>query len=348
MARPLIPSEAVRTGIERLKRSIGNRLLGLDQPIEELLIALMAEGHILLEDVPGVGKTALAQAFSEALGLSFQRIQCTPDLLPSDIVGGLVFHPGKTEFIVRKGPIFANLLLVDEINRALPRTQSALLEAMAEGRVTIDRETHLLPRPFMVIATQNPVESQGVFPLPEAQLDRFLLKTSLGYPSAANDIAILSAYFQPHQEDPDRRKTAETPVATAETGKTGETRENGETAPAQPELPALLNAAVAGVKASPEILGYISDVVRATRNRPDVVVGASPRAMIMLAKAARARAVLAGRDFIAPDDVKQVAAGVLFHRLIMTGPSGHVNENPGVFMDNLLQNVEVPIEGSVV
>ncbi len=339
MARPLIPVEAVRTGIERLKRSIGNRLLGLDQPIEELLTALMAEGHILLEDVPGVGKTALAQAFSEALGLSFQRIQCTPDLLPSDIVGGLVFHPGKTEFIIRKGPIFTNLLLVDEINRALPRTQSALLEAMAEGRVTIDRETHLLPRPFMVIATQNPVESQGVFPLPEAQLDRFLLKASLGYPSAANDVAILSAYFQPQQEDPERRKTSEAPDGAAETG---------ETTPAQPELPALLNTAVAGVKASPEILEYISDVVQATRNRPDVVVGASPRAMIMLAKAARARAVLAGRDFIAPDDVKQVAAGVLFHRLIMTDPSGHAGDNPGVFMDNLLQSVEVPIEGNVV
>lgn len=323
------PGEAAQELINQLQRQIGTKLFGLEQAVDELLMALMAGGHILLEDVPGVGKTALAKAFAGALGLTFQRIQCTPDLLPSDIVGGMVFHPGKSEFSLRKGPIFANILLVDELNRALPRTQSALLEAMAEGQVTIDRETQPLPVPFMVIATQNPLESVGVFPLPEAQLDRFLLKSNLGYPSPDHDIAILAldlgqsaATFLPH---------GPIPAPTLD----GKSFLNE------------LEAVMADVYVSPDMLSYIANVARATRNQPDVRVGASPRAMIMLARTAKAAAVLAGRRFVTPDDVQRVAARVLFHRIILSEATDEGGTDPRQWMNRVLLGVEVPIESGI-
>jgi len=335
---PVIQAQTI---IRRVKDLIGTRLFGLGGAVDELLIALMAHGHILLEDVPGVGKTALARAFAETLGLSFRRIQCTPDLLPADIVGGLVFHPQNAEFTFRQGPIFANLLLVDEINRALPRTQSALLEAMAEGQVTVDGQPYRLPKPFMVIATQNPVESQGVFPLPEAQLDRFLLKTSLGYPSPEDDLAILSLHLGLGADV--SRDVLTTPLSLDQDGDSAD--EVAGSAPKVPPWLALLDESVSRVTMSTDILQYISNLIRATRTRPDIVVGASPRAMILLAQAARAAAILSGRDFVSPDDVQHIATSVLFHRLILVGAADDSEIAPDTWMKSILKGVSVPIEG---
>ncbi len=324
MPQSVEPIVAAQSVIREIREKIATRLLGLSDAVDSLCIALMTRGHILLEDVPGVGKTELAKAFAAALGLSFRRIQCTPDLMPADIVGGMVFHPRQAEFVFRRGPIFAHVLLVDEINRALPRTQSALLEAMAEGQVTIDGTPQRLPQPFLVVATQNPLESQGVFPLPEAQLDRFLMKTCLGYPVAEDDMAILTLHLQrpPGQEagsseisgDPGRR----------------------------PAAISILDQAVASVRVSTDLLAYAAEIARATRTRPEVEVGASPRAMILLAQAARAQAVLAGRDFVIPDDVQKVAARVLFHRLLLTTASDEVD--PEAWIAELLRVVPVPLE----
>lgn len=336
------PIDSAHRVIDQLQTHTGAALFGLESSIEALLISLMAKGHILLEDVPGVGKTALAKAFSEALGLSFRRIQCTPDLLPADIVGGLIFHPKTGEFTLRKGPIFTNILLVDEINRALPRTQSALLEAMAEGQVTIDGETHPLPQPFLVIATQNPLESQGVFPLPEAQLDRFLIKTSLGYPSADDDVEILSAHLA--QPDEVQQLPHTGPVETQTQINDANSSDGQTTMVGELHTVSTLEDAVSTVQISRDVLVYISNVVRATRNHPDVAVGASPRAMIMLAKAAQAAALLKGRSFVTPDDVQRMAEPVLFHRLILFGSTEDSDLTPTDWMKHLLETVEVPIE----
>ncbi len=313
--------------IQWMKKSIGRTLFGLEKSVDELLIALLSRGHILLEDVPGVGKTALAKTFAQHLGLSFHRVQCTPDLLPADIVGGLIYHPGDSDFILRKGPIFANLILVDEINRALPRTQSALLEAMAEGQVTIDGKTHLLPTPFLVIATQNPIESQGVFPLPEAQLDRFLMKTSLGYPSEEHDVSLLRLHLNEDTAGPASAKGRDA---------TDLERAN--------QLLKLLDGAVDKVVIADDVLRYISQVIRATREHPDIEIGASPRAAILLAKAARSAAVVAGREFVTPDDVQRVAHLVLFHRLVFHGHISTLETDATQWTNSLLAQVEVPIE----
>lgn len=315
-----------------LQEALRTRLFGLDRTIEDLFIALMTRGHILLEDVPGVGKTTLAKAFAEALHLSFHRIQCTPDLLPADITGGLVFHPKEGDFFLRKGPIFTHLLLVDEINRALPRTQSALLEAMAENQVTIDGERHELSDPFLVIATENPIESQGVFPLPEAQVDRFLMKSSLGYPSAEDDLSILATYAQ---GDPGSPKSSAGAVASSPMEDPSD--EPGELIP-------LLSRAMASVHLSADLMQYLSQLTRATREHPEVLVGASPRAMIMLAQASRAAAVLQGRAFVTPDDVQRVATRVLFHRLVLLNPLDEGAASPEQWMQELFATVEVPIE----
>lgn len=316
--------------IHSIKRQIGQTMFGLENTIDDLLIALLSEGHILLEDVPGVGKTALAKAFAHQLGLSFHRIQCTPDLLPADIVGGLVFHPKDGEFVLRKGPVFANILLVDEINRALPRTQSALLEAMAEGQVTIDGETHALPDPFLVIATQNPIESQGVFPLPEAQLDRFLLKTSLGYPPADVDIRLLQTHLSGHTSD-------QSPSADGIPTLNRSTEGGGLAA---------LRQVVGKVVMDDDVLSYISHLVRATREHSEIEIGASPRAMILLAKAARSSAVLDGRNYVTPDDVQRVAKAVLFHRLVFQGHATSSELDGQTWIADLVRTVDVPIEAN--
>ncbi len=310
----------IRETLSSLRASIASELFGVERTIDELFVALFARGHILLEDVPGVGKTALAKTFASRLGLTFRRIQCTPDMLPADIVGGLVFNPKSAEFQLRKGPVFANLLLVDEINRALPRTQSALLEAMAEGQVTIDGETHRLPEPFMVIATQNPVESQGVFPLPEAQIDRFLLKTSLGYPTEEEDVQLL-----------ERHALSSRPSAEADVAPLSDV--------------SWLLMEVDRIRISRELLQYISRITHASRNHADVEVGASPRGMIMLTKASQAAALLAGRAYVTPDDVKRVAPVVLYHRLVFRNYDANTEHQPEEWITGILDGVVAPVDG---
>jgi len=304
---------------------IAEQLFGVDSAIDELFISLFAGGHILLEDVPGTGKTTLTKAFADVLGLSFARIQCTPDLLPADITGGLIYHPNSGEFQLRKGPIFAHILLVDEINRALPRTQSALLEAMAEGQVTIDGETHKLPQPFMVIATQNPLESQGVFPLPEAQLDRFLMKTSLGYPRKEDDLRILRFHL------------ADQPPMTT----------SFMSAALESQLGNLLTL-VSNVFIHEDILQYIVEIVRATREQPDVRIGASPRAMIMLARAARATALVRGRSYVTPDDVQFVCPTILLHRMVMQSFLESGSEQEKEWTKTLLESIPAPLEAGLL
>ncbi|HET7646625.1 MAG TPA: MoxR family ATPase [Candidatus Limnocylindria bacterium] len=274
-----------------LRTSVGRAVVGADEPLRLLIITLLAEGHALLEDVPGVGKTLLARAFARSLGLGFGRVQGTPDLLPTDVTGSSVLAEGAFRFI--PGPIFTNVLLVDEINRATPRTQSALLEAMQEGQVSVDGETRPLPAPFVVLATQNPVELEGTFALPEAQLDRFLVRIAVGYPEEDQERAIARRY----------REAAEPLEAIGPVADVA-------------ELPTL-RATVRGIRISDEVERYVVRLVRATREHPDLRLGASPRASVALYRAAQAAAFLEGRDFVLPDDVAALAEPVLTHRLLV-------------------------------
>jgi MoxR-like ATPase len=264
-----------------------------DGTLRDILVALLAEGHVLIEDYPGVGKTSLARALARSIRAAYARVQCTSDLLPADVVGTNVFNQREGRFEFRPGPVFANLVLVDEINRASPKTQSGLLECMQERQVTVDVHTHELARPFVVLATQNPVEYAGTYPLPESQLDRFMMRVSLGYPSAARELEILSAHAAGD------RVLALEPVATV------------------PEVLAAQDAAIR-VHASERLLRYVVAVLEQIRGDPRVELGASPRAGLMLLKAAKARAALGGRDHVLPDDVQELAAAVLAHRLLLT------------------------------
>jgi MoxR-like ATPase len=276
----------------RVSANVARAIVGNGPVVELLLAALLAEGHALLEDVPGTGKTTLARALALSIDCPFRRIQCTPDLLPTDVTGLSFFNQKLGEFQFRPGPVFAGVLLADEINRATPRTQSALLEAMQERTVTIDGETRPLPRPFIVLATQNPVELEGTFPLPEAQLDRFLMRLELGYPPVEDEVAILARY---ERADP----LAElAPVASAE-----------ETLACQ--------RAVRAVHVAEPVRRYTVELVRATRASDEVQLGASPRASLALHRAAQALAAIRGRDFVTPDNVKYLAAPVLAHRLML-------------------------------
>jgi MoxR-like ATPase len=261
--------------------------------LEMMMASVLAGGHILLEDFPGLGKTLVARSFAKVLGLDFKRIQFTPDLLPGDITGGYIFNRTSNQFELRKGPIFANIILADEINRASPKTQSALLEAMQEGQVTIEGETLLLPEPFLVLATQNPIEYEGTFPLPEAQLDRFMLKLAVGYPSIEEEKLILKRRRERKQDEVVLRD-----IATAET------------------VLAMRNA-VEDVHANADLENYIATLVHATRVDRRVAVGSSPRGSLAFLKIARANAAIEGRDFITPDDIKRYAISVLGHRVIL-------------------------------
>jgi len=260
--------------------------------IEQLIVAVLAEGHVLIEDLPGVGKTTLARALARSLGLEFARIQCTADLLPADVVGTSVFNQREGTFEFRPGPIFANVVLVDEINRASPKTQSGLLECMQERRVTVDVHTHELARPFLVLATQNPIEYEGTYPLPEAQVDRFMVRLSLGYPGPAGEAEMLATH-----EKGDRVAQLE-PVADAA------------------DMLAAQDAAMR-VRASEALRHYIVALLGHTREDPRVELGASPRSGLLLLRAAKARALLAGRDHALPDDVQQMADAVLAHRIVL-------------------------------
>ena len=276
----------VITEVERAV--VGKRAL-----LEMMMASVLAGGHMLLEDFPGLGKTLIARSLAKALGLDFKRIQFTPDLLPGDITGGYIFDRVKNKFELRKGPVFANIILADEINRASPKTQSALLEAMQEGQVTLEGETLPLPEPFLVLATQNPIEYEGTFPLPEAQLDRFMLKLSVGHPTLEEEKLILRRRRERQQDEVDLRELAK----------------------AQQVLD--LRAAVETVHVDADLENYIAALVHATRADRRVAVGASPRASLAFLKMARANAALDGRDFIVPDDIKRYATPILGHRVIL-------------------------------
>ena len=283
---------------DAIRAEIGKAVVGQTETVDHLLIALLARGHVLLEGPPGTAKTFLAQCFAAAIGLDFGRIQFTPDLMPGDILGANLFNFQTSAFTLTRGPIFCDLLLADEINRTPPKTQAALLEAMQERRVTLDGTAHSLPDHFMVVATQNPIESQGVYPLPEAQLDRFLFKLLVAYPSHAEEIGIVTRFGT--RSGPSR--PADHGIAAVATAAT-------------------LNAASAAIQAitiADPIVDYIVRLIRATRDSADLACGASPRAAVLVANAARARAGLAGRDYVVPDDVKALAGSVLRHRLLLS------------------------------
>jgi MoxR-like ATPase len=303
--------------LQRFRQQLSQVILGKAAQIDLLIIALLSQGHVLLEDIPGIGKTTLAKAFARLSGCQFSRIQFTPDLLPSDVLGTALYNPGENRFIFREGPVFTQMLMADEINRASPRTQSSLLEAMAEGQVTIDGELRPLPPPFMVIATQNPVEHHGTYPLPEAQLDRFAMCLQLGYPEPTQELEML--FNQQHS----------TPVA---------------------DLPAVLSSeevyrlqqATGKVTVSDAVGRYLIQLVTATRQHPDIQLGISPRGALTLFQAAKARALLEGRTFVLPDDIKVLAQPVLAHRLQLQLQARYSGRRKPELIQELLQQLPVP------
>ena len=308
---------AVQSVAERLCRNVERVLVGKRSTIQLALVALLCEGHLLIEDVPGIGKTTLARAMARSIGGTFRRLQCTPDLLPSDVTGVSVFDQRTTQFEFRAGPVFANVLLADEINRATPRTQSAVLEAMQEAQVSVDGVTRPLPRPFVVLATQNPVELEGTFPLPEAQLDRFLMRLSLGYPSQEDEEALVSRGSSPSAEVLDAVVSTEDVLkAIAETGR---------------------------VRFHEDVRRYLVQVTRATRSDQDVRLGASPRATLALHRASQAWAAMQGRDFVVPDDVKDLAVPVLAHRLIASLEARLRGRDATAIVETILDSVPVPV-----
>jgi len=307
---------------ERMRAEIGKAVVGQADTVELMLTALMAGGHVLLEGPPGTAKTFLAQCFARTLGLAFGRIQFTPDLMPGDIIGSNLFNFQTSTFTLTRGPIFCELLLADEINRTPPKTQAALLEAMQERNVTIDGKAHPLSPHFMVVATQNPIEQQGTYPLPEAQLDRFLFKQTLKYPSADEERAIVAAHGL--------RTGSPEPAAM------------GVGLVADAAAVSAAASAIAEIRLVDEVVGYIVALVRSTRETPDLETGASPRSAAMLATAARARAALQGRDYVIPDDVKALALPALRHRVILS-PSAEIEGRPtDQILQGLIDRVEAP------
>jgi MoxR-like ATPase len=297
---------------------IDTRLFGVREALGQLLIGILTDAHVLIEDVPGVGKTTLIRMLASALGLRFARVQFTPDLMPSDITGTSVLNLKTQEFEFRPGPVFTEVLLADEINRATPKTQAALLEAMQERQVTVDGVTYPLPDPFFVLATQNPVELEGTFPLPEAQLDRFLLRVGMGYPEAEDEERILTMGRE-------SRVIPSTPL------------------PDAPDL-ADLRRLVDRVRLEQPVRRYIVDLARATRSHPDLQVGASPRSVEHMGDAVRARAFLDGREYVLPDDVKSLAAPVLTHRMVLTTDARIRDRRPEEVLADVLEQVPVPVE----
>lgn len=294
-------------------------VIGKRKPLEIILAAILSEGHILIEDLPGLGKTLIAKSLATALGLDFKRIQFTPDLLPTDITGGYIYDRSKSQFILRRGPIFANIILADEINRASPKTQSALLEAMQEGQVTLEGETAILPSPFIVIGTQNPIEYEGTFPLPEAQLDRFIARVEIGYPTRSEEIEIIDRRHVRQEDEITLRQitTAENLLA--------------------------LGKIIERIYVAPDIEKYIVSLVQETRNHREVAVGASPRGSLALLKLTRAWAAMQGRDHVLPDDVKKFAIPTLVHRLILKPDLWLEHKAANKIIHDLLNTVPVPV-----
>lgn len=295
-------------------------IVGKTSSLEMIVTGLLCQGHLLIEDVPGVGKTMVARSLAKSLGCSFKRIQSTPDMLPSDVTGVSIFNQGTREFEFRPGPLMAQIVLVDEINRATPKTQSALLEAMEERQITVDGITHYLPSPFMVLATQNPIEYEGTFPLPEAQLDRFLLRIRLGYPGIMEEVKILELQQLRHPID-----TLEAVAGTEELLDAQET--------------------IKTVFVAPVIKRYIVQLIRLTRDSSDVYLGASPRGSLGLFRAAQAKAAMEGRDYVLPDDVKYLAETVLAHRIVVDPAARLRDINAGVILDEILRTLPVPQSG---
>jgi MoxR-like ATPase len=308
-------AELSRKVLAEVERAV----VGKRDLLEMIMTAAMAGGHVLLEDFPGLGKTLIARSFSTALGLGFKRIQFTPDLLPGDITGGYIFNRARNKFDLRKGPVFTNILLADEINRASPKTQSALLEAMQEGQVTLEGESLRLPEPFLVLATQNPIEYEGTFPLPEAQLDRFMLKLAVGYPDLEEERQILQRRRARRQDEVELRQIA------------------------KPKQLMDMRAAVETVHVDGDLEAYIAALVHATRQDRRVAVGASPRGSLAFLKMARARAVLDGRDYVIPDDVKHFGMPVLSHRLILQPEYWMSSQVTGDVVREVLEKIPVPV-----
>ena len=311
--------EAARELADELRRSVEGALIARAEIIDLALLALFCRGHVLIEDVPGIGKTTLARALASALGCTFRRIQSTPDLMPSDLLGVNVFNQKSGDFEFMPGPVFSQVLLCDEINRATPRTQAALLEAMQEGQTTIDGVTMSLPEPFLVLATQNPIEMEGTFPLPEAQLDRFFLLVKLGYPSQDDESEMLARFG--------------TGLRGAEAAQV-----------ANPERLKAAQEAVAVVRVDEAVRGYVVAVTASTREHGDLALGASPRASLSLMRASQARAVMEGRDYVVPDDVKALATPVLAHRLVLTSTARLRSATAEGVVKDVLASVPVPIE----
>jgi MoxR-like ATPase len=323
---PIAPPAAATAGdvaavSDLAKRVIGNvekAIVGKRRQLVLSMVSWLSGGHILLEDVPGVAKTMLARAMAASVGCTFKRVQCTPDLLPTDVTGTSIFNQKSGEFEFRPGPVFTQILLADEINRATPRTQSSLLEAMAEGRVTVDGTTYNLPKPFLVIATQNPVDHEGTFPLPEAQLDRFLMRFTLGYPSYEEEMRMLSMLERVHPVD------QLAPVAKGE------------------ELVMAQNA-IRGVRVDPKVRDYLLTMVHGTRDHADLALGASPRASIALFRSAQAFAAIQGRTYVIPDDIKRIVGPVLNHRVIVKPESRLRKVTAEKTVSEILAEIAVPI-----
>ncbi len=309
--------QSVQAVANRIIENVQKVILGKDHEVRMTLVALLCEGHLLIEDVPGVGKTMLARSFSRSIGCEYRRIQFTPDMLPSDVTGVSVYNQKTQEFEFRHGPIMAQIVLADEINRATPKTQSALLEAMEERQVTVDGQTYEMARPFLILATQNPIEYEGTFPLPEAQVDRFQMRIRLGYPAKSQEIEILGKQAQAHPID-----SLEQVVSADELMAT--------------------QAAIREVYVDDAVKEYIVDLVTVTRDHPDVYLGASPRGSLALFRAGRAWAALAGRDYVLPDDIKLLAEATLAHRLIVSPSARIKNVDARQVIEDALQHTPVP------
>lgn len=307
-----------KAAIERLRSNLNHVIKGKNHTVDLVLTAFFAGGHVLIEDVPGVGKTTLCKALARSLKASYQRIQFTPDLLPTDILGGMVYSSRDGVFEFRPGPVFCNILLADEINRASPRTQSALLECMSEEQVTVEGKTYPLPPPYMVIATQNPIEYHGTYPLPEAQLDRFCMRLSMGYPDEEQEVALVKEQRRQHPlEDLTAVVTVEETQAVAK--------------------------AVREVMVDDSVVRYATSVVRQTREDPRITLGASPRATAMLYRCCQSRAFIAGRDYVTPDDIKQLAVPVLAHRIALENKTTYSGVSKAQVVAGVLEKVKVPV-----
>lgn len=315
--RVRVQVEPIRALANQVITNVEHVIIGKHREVELALIALLCQGHVLIEDVPGVGKTMLARAFAKSLGCSFRRIQFTPDMLPSDVTGTSIFNQQTREFEFRPGPIIAQIVLTDEINRATPKTQSALLEAMEERQITVDGTTHMMPLPFLVLATQNPIEYEGTFPLPEAQLDRFMMRIHLGYPNAFEEVQMLDSQQRTHPIEQLQQVVGAKELIGAQ-------------------------QAVKEIYVDRLVKEYIVAVVEATRRHPDVYLGASPRGSLALVKTTQARAALRGRDFVSPDDVKELADSTLSHRLILSPAARLKKVDARGIVNEIVNSIPVP------